>query len=135
MHPNDGRVVSNFIMQALRGDSITIYGDGSQTRSFCYVDDLIDGLVRLMNSDEDCIGPINLGNPNEFTILQLAGKTCEIIWVEPNLDFRDIPTDDPLLQNPTDIGCAMRAFQLPTSALIEKGDAAISCLLMARGTD
>jgi UDP-glucuronate decarboxylase len=100
MHPNDGRVVSNFIMQALRGEPITIYGDGSQTRSFCYVDDLIDGLVRLMNSGDEITGPINLGNPNEFTILQLAEKTSELIGVEPNLEFREIPTDDPLQRQP-----------------------------------
>ena len=100
MHPNDGRVVSNFIMQALRGDAITIYGDGSQTRSFCYVDDLVDGLIRLMNSEDDCIGPVNLGNPNEFTILQLAEKTCEIIGTEPKLEFKPIPTDDPMQRQP-----------------------------------
>jgi UDP-glucuronate decarboxylase len=100
MHPNDGRVVSNFIMQALRGEPITVYGDGSQTRSFCYVDDLVDGLVRLMNSGDEITGPINLGNPNEFTILQLAEKTSELIGVEPNLEFREIPTDDPLQRQP-----------------------------------
>ena len=120
MHPNDGRVVSNFIMQALRGDAITIYGDGSQTRSFCYVDDLIDGLVRLMNSAEDCIGPINLGNPNEFTILQLAEKTCEIIGVEPNLDFRDIPTDDPLQRQP-DISLAKECLGWEPQTQLQEG--------------
>ena len=100
MLPDDGRVVSNFIVQALSGKDITIYGDGSQTRSFCYVDDLVEGLVRLMNSGPDFTGPVNLGNPNEFTILQLAEKTCEIIGIEPNLEFKPIPTDDPMQRQP-----------------------------------
>jgi UDP-glucuronate decarboxylase len=91
----DGRVVSNFIVQALKGEPITIYGDGSQTRSFCYVDDLVDGLVRLMNSDDDFIGPVNLGNPGEFTILELAKKVLEKVGGSSELIFEPLPQDDP----------------------------------------
>ena len=79
MHPNDGRVVSNFIMQALKNEDLTIYGDGSQSRSFQYVDDLVEGAIRMMNSPKDFIGPVNIGNPNEFTILELAQKVIELI--------------------------------------------------------
>ena len=100
MHPNDGRVVSNFIMQALRGEPITLYGDGSQTRSFCYVKDLVDGLIRLMNSDDGVTGPINLGNPNEFTIRQLAELIIEITGSDSTLEYKPLPTDDPLQRQP-----------------------------------
>jgi len=100
MHPNDGRVVSNFIMQALRGEDITIYGDGSQTRSFCYVDDLIEGWVRLMNSPDDFIGPVNLGNPNEFTIRQLAEKVIEMTGAKSELICEPLPSDDPKQRQP-----------------------------------
>ena len=100
MHPNDGRVVSNFIMQALRDQPITIYGEGTQTRSFCYVEDLVDGLVRLMNTPEDVTGPINLGNPGEFTILELAKLVIELTGSKSTLDFRPLPTDDPLQRKP-----------------------------------
>jgi UDP-glucuronate decarboxylase len=100
MHPNDGRVVSNFIMQALRGDPITIFGDGSQTRSFCYVDDLIDGFIRLMNTADDITGPINLGNPNEFTVRELAEKVIALTNSKSVLVSRPLPSDDPLQRQP-----------------------------------
>ena len=100
MHPNDGRVVSNFIVQALNGEPITIYGDGSQTRAFCYVDDLVDGFVKLMNSPADLIGPINLGNPGEFTIRELAELTVEMTGSKSKLVFRPLPTDDPRQRQP-----------------------------------
>jgi UDP-glucuronate decarboxylase len=100
MHPNDGRVVSNFIMQALRGEPITIYGDGSQTRSFCYVDDLVEGLVRLMNTGDEVTGPINIGNPDEFTIRELAEKVIELSKSRSKLEFRPLPTDDPKQRQP-----------------------------------
>src|SRR5262245_27518392 len=95
MHPNDGRVVSNFIVQALKGEDITIYGDGSQTRSFCYVDDLINGFVRLMNSSDDVTGPINLGNPGEFTILDLAKNVIEMTGTRSRIVHMPLPQDDP----------------------------------------
>ncbi len=100
MHPNDGRVVSNFIMQALRNRPITLYGDGSQTRSFCYVDDLVDGFIKLMNSPDSITGPINLGNPGEFTIKELALKVKEITGSKSELDFRPLPQDDPKQRKP-----------------------------------
>ena len=100
MHPNDGRVVSNFIMQALQGHSITIFGDGSQTRSFCYVDDLIEGFIRLMNSPDDVTGPINLGNPGEFTILQLAEKVIELTGSKSEIIRKPLPSDDPKQRQP-----------------------------------
>lgn len=100
MNPSDGRVVSNFIVQALRGEDITIYGDGSQTRSFCYVDDLIEGMVRLMASPADFTGPCNLGNPGEFTIRQLAEKVIEYTGSNSKLVYRPLPSDDPLQRKP-----------------------------------
>jgi UDP-glucuronate decarboxylase len=100
MHPNDGRVVSNFIMQALRNEPITLYGDGSQTRSFCYVDDLVDGLMRLMNTADDITGPINLGNPDEFTIRQLAERVVALTGSRSRIEFRDLPADDPKQRQP-----------------------------------
>lgn len=99
MNPNDGRVVSNFIVQALRGQDITIYGDGTQTRSFCYVDDLIDGMIRMMNC-EDFIGPVNIGNPGEFTMLELAQKIIDIIGSKSKLVFEPLPSDDPAQRQP-----------------------------------
>lgn len=105
MHPNDGRVVSNFIMQALKGEDITVFGDGSQTRSFCYVDDLIEGLISLMNSPEDFTGPVNLGNPMEFTIFELAKKVIEITDSASKVVFKPLPSDDPKQRQP-DIGLA-----------------------------
>lgn len=100
MHPNDGRVVSNFIVQALRGDDITVYGDGTQTRSFCYVDDLIEGMVRFMNTSNDIIGPLNIGNPAEFTILQLAKLVVELTGSKSKIIFRPLPQDDPMQRQP-----------------------------------
>ncbi|TVQ90847.1 MAG: SDR family oxidoreductase [Chromatiaceae bacterium] len=100
MHPNDGRVVSNFIMQALQNQPITIYGDGSQSRSFCYVDDLIDGFVRLMDSPDDISGPINLGNPGEFTIRALAERVIDLTGSASRLDFKGLPPDDPSQRQP-----------------------------------
>ncbi|MFC3683702.1 UDP-glucuronic acid decarboxylase family protein [Hydrogenophaga luteola] len=100
MHPNDGRVVSNFIVQALRGEDITIYGDGSQTRSFCYVDDLIEGFVRLMASPDGVTGPINLGNPNEFTIRQLAEAVLAKVGGKSKLVCKPLPSDDPKQRQP-----------------------------------
>lgn len=100
MHPNDGRVVSNFIVQALRGEDITIYGEGQQTRSFCYVDDLIEGFVRLMGTPDDVTGPINLGNPGEFTMLQLAERVLALTGSSSKLVFRPLPQDDPKQRQP-----------------------------------
>jgi len=100
MHPNDGRVVSNFIVQALRGDPITIYGDGKQTRSFCFVSDLVDGLRRLMDSPEDLTGPINLGNPGEFTMIELAEAVIRLTGSPSRMVFRPAPVDDPRQRQP-----------------------------------
>ncbi|MCA3417473.1 MAG: SDR family oxidoreductase [Roseomonas sp.] len=100
MHPNDGRVVSNFIVQALRGDPITIYGDGKQTRSFCFVSDLVEGLRRLMDSPEDTTGPINLGNPGEFTMIELAEAVIRLTGSASNMVFRPAPVDDPRQRQP-----------------------------------
>jgi UDP-glucuronate decarboxylase len=100
MHPNDGRVVSNFIAQALRGDDITIYGDGSQTRSFCYADDLIEGFVRMMVSDKNVTGPINMGNPGEFTMVELAQAILKQVGGQSQLVFKPLPQDDPKQRRP-----------------------------------
>lgn len=100
MHPDDGRVVSNFIVQALRGGDITLYGDGLQTRSFCYVDDLVDGLLRLMNSPKEITGPINIGNPGEFTIRALAEMVLDLVGSKSKLAFRPLPQDDPRQRKP-----------------------------------
>jgi UDP-glucuronate decarboxylase len=100
MHPQDGRVVSNFIMQALRGEEITIYGNGSQTRSFCYVDDLIDGMIRMMDTEKGFTGPLNLGNAQEFTILQLAQEVLQLTGSRSKLSFKPLPQDDPTQRQP-----------------------------------
>jgi UDP-glucuronate decarboxylase len=100
MHPNDGRVISNFVMQALRGEAITIYGDGKQTRSFCYVSDLVDGLVRLMSAGRDVVGPINLGNPNEITMLELASTIVRLTQSASKIVFKVLPADDPRQRRP-----------------------------------
>ncbi len=100
MHPNDGRVVSNFIMQALRGDPITLYGDGQQSRSFCYVDDLVDGFIRLMNSEPGFPGPVNLGNPHEFTMKQLADQVIGLTGSKSSLVHMELPADDPRQRQP-----------------------------------
>jgi UDP-glucuronate decarboxylase len=119
MHPADGRVVSNFIMQALRGEPITVYGEGGQTRSFCYVDDLVDGLIRLMETPADVTGPINLGNPAEFTIRRLAETVLEMTGSRSEMVFRPLPEDDPRQRQP-DIGLATRVLGwTPTTPLAE----------------
>lgn len=100
MHPQDGRVVSNFIVQALKGDDITIYGDGSQTRSFCYVDNLVDGIIKTMNQDKDFLGPVNLGNPNEFTIKQLAENVIDLTGTKSQIKYLPLPSDDPKQRQP-----------------------------------
>ena len=100
MHPHDGRVVSNFIVQALLGEPLTVYGEGGQTRSFCYVSDLVDGLIRLMNTADDFSGPVNLGNPGEFTILELARKVIAVTGSTSTIDFRPLPADDPTQRQP-----------------------------------
>jgi UDP-glucuronate decarboxylase len=100
MHPNDGRVVSNFIVQALKGEDITIYGDGSQSRSFCYVDDMIEGFVRMMDSEKGFTGPVNMGNPNEFTMLELAENVLRLTDSKSKLTFKPLPTDDPRQRQP-----------------------------------
>ena len=109
MHPNDGRVVSNFIVQALRGEDITIYGDGAQTRSFCYVDDLIEAFIRVMATPENFTGPVNIGNPEEFTILELAEKILKIIGGKSKIIFKTLPQDDPKQRQP-DISLAREAL-------------------------
>jgi len=100
MHPNDGRVVSNFIIQALKNQDITVYGEGTQTRSFCFVEDLIDGLIRMMNAPDDFNGPVNIGNPNEFSILELADKVIELIGSTSKIVYLPLPEDDPLQRKP-----------------------------------
>jgi UDP-glucuronate decarboxylase len=120
MHPEDGRVVSNFIMQALTGQPITIYGDGAQTRSFCYVDDLIEGMIRLMNSPDEVTGPINIGNPGEFTIRQLAEKIVEMIGADAELVFKDLPVNDPMQRKP-DINKAVSLLDWRPTIALEDG--------------
>lgn len=120
MHPNDGRVVSNFIVQALLGKDITIYGDGSQTRSFCYVDDLIDGLIRLMNSDAAVTGPINIGNPSEFTIRELAETVVSLTGTRSKIVYRPLPSDDPRQRRP-DITKAKAVLDWSPSVALQAG--------------
>ena len=120
MHLNDGRVVSNFIVQALRGKPITIFGDGNQTRSFCYVDDLIEGLVRLMNTNDDVTGPINLGKPGEFTILELAEKVVELSDSKSEVVFKKLPADDPRQRRP-DITQARKILEWEPEVELEEG--------------
>lgn len=120
MHPNDGRVVSNFIMQALKGSDITLYGDGSQTRSFCYVDDLIEGFVLLMNSADGFSGPVNLGNPTEFTIRQLAEKVIEMTNAPSRIVTKPLPQDDPVRRKP-DIALARKRLGWSPEVKLEEG--------------
>ena len=120
MHPNDGRVVSNFIVQALKGKPITIYGDGYQSRSFCYVDDLIEGLISLMNTPEEVTGPINLGNPGEFTILELAEKVIELTNSKSEIRFESLPEDDPRQRQP-DIALAREILNWEPKVQLEQG--------------
>ena len=120
MHPDDGRVVSNFIVQALRGDNLTVYGDGLQTRSFCYVDDLIDGMIRLMNSPDEVTGPINVGNPFEFTMLQLAETVLRLTGSSSRIEHRPIPQDDPKQRQP-DITRARTLLEWEPKVQLEDG--------------
>lgn len=120
MHHADGRVVSNFIVQALRGEPITIYGDGSQTRSFCYVDDLIEGFIKLMESDASVTGPVNLGNPGEFTMLELAEKVVKMTGSSSQIVFQELPQDDPKQRRP-DISLAKERLGWEPSVVIDQG--------------
>jgi len=120
MHMNDGRVVSNFVIQALKGQPITIYGDGSQTRSFCYVDDLVEALVRLMATEHRVTGPMNVGNPREFTILQLAEKVIEMTGSKSRIKRMPLPSDDPRQRKP-DIALAKKALKWQPRTTLEKG--------------
>ncbi|MEI7990342.1 MAG: UDP-glucuronic acid decarboxylase family protein [Chloroflexota bacterium] len=120
MHPNDGRVVSNFIMQALQGEDITVYGDGSQTRSFCYVDDLLEGMIRMMNTPQEFIGPVNVGNPNEFTILELAQEVIALTNSKSKIIYQPLPSDDPLQRKP-DISLAQKELGWEPKVQLKEG--------------
>ncbi len=120
MQPQDGRVVSNFIVQALRGEPITVYGSGSQTRSFCFVDDLIEGLLRLMAAPDEVTGPINLGNPHEVSVLELAEKVIAMTGSRSRIEFRPLPADDPRQRQP-DIGAAKRLLDWQPKVPLEEG--------------
>lgn len=120
MHPHDGRVVSNFIIQAIQNQNITIYGDGSQTRSFCYVDDLIDGLIKLMNSDDDFTGPVNLGSPDEITMLELARRVIKLTASKSQIVYQPLPEDDPHQRQP-DISLAKEKLGWEPKAKLENG--------------
>ncbi len=120
MHPDDGRVVSNFIVQALKGEALTLYGDGSQTRSFCYVDDLIEGFLRLMDAPDDVTGPMNLGNPGEFTIRELAETVIELVGSDSGMEIRPLPEDDPMQRCP-DIGLAKKKLGWEPKIQLEEG--------------
>jgi len=120
MHPQDGRVVSNFIVQALKGEDITIYGDGKQTRSFCFVDDLIDGMIKLMDTPPDFTGPVNIGNPTEFTMIELAGLVLKLTGSNSKLVFMPLPQDDPKQRMP-DITLAKAALNWSPSVSIDHG--------------
>ncbi len=120
MHPNDGRVVSNFIVQALKNESITIYGDGSQTRSFCYVDDLIEAFIRLMGTPDELTGPVNIGNPGEFTIKELAEKIIDMTGSRSKLAFEALPSDDPNQRRP-DISLAQQAIGWEPKVQLDAG--------------
>ena len=120
MHPNDGRVVSNFIVQALKNRDITVFGDGTQTRSFCYVDDLIEGMIRMMNGPDDFTGPVNLGNPDEFTILELAKKIIKITGSKSKIVFKPLPQDDPMQRRP-DISLAREKLKWQPTVKLDQG--------------
>jgi UDP-glucuronate decarboxylase len=120
MHPSDGRVLSNFIVQALQNKDLTVYGDGNQTRSFCYVDDLVDGLVRLMSSKDDIVGPLNLGNPSEFTIRQLAEAVIDLTGSRSKVVHRPLPLDDPKQRRP-DIGRAQELLDWRPTIQLREG--------------
>lgn len=120
MHPNDGRVVSNFIVQALKGNDITIYGDGLQTRSFCYVDDLIEGMIRMMRSPDDLIGPVNVGNPGEYSMIELAENVLKLVGGKSKLVFLPLPQDDPKQRKP-DISVAASKLNWKPTVNLEDG--------------
>lgn len=120
MHPNDGRVVSNFIVQALQNQDITVYGEGNQTRSFQYVDDLVEGMIRLMNSRDGFIGPVNIGNPGEFTILELAKKVIELTGSKSKIVYKPLPSDDPMQRQP-DISLAKKELDWEPKVNLEEG--------------
>jgi UDP-glucuronate decarboxylase len=120
MHPNDGRVVSNFIIQALQNKDITVYGDGQQTRSFCYYSDLIDGMIRMMDCRDDFVGPVNIGNPHEFTILELANKTIELTGSKSKIIYKPLPQDDPLQRQPV-IELARKELNWAPTIYLEEG--------------
>jgi UDP-glucuronate decarboxylase len=120
MHPNDGRVVSNFIVQAIRGDDISIFGDGQQTRSFCYVDDLVEAMIRMMGTASDFPGPVNIGNPGEFTMLELAEMVIKLTTSRSKLVYRSLPSDDPKQRQP-DIGLARQALGWEPKVSLEDG--------------
>ncbi|GAB5563747.1 MAG: SDR family oxidoreductase [Winogradskyella sp.] len=120
MHPNDGRVVSNFIVQALQNHDITVYGKGDQTRSFQYVDDLVDGMIKTMNTDDSFTGPVNIGNPGEFTILELAEKVIELTGSKSKIVYQPLPSDDPLMRKP-DISLAKKALDWEPTIKLEDG--------------
>ncbi|HUV49622.1 MAG TPA: UDP-glucuronic acid decarboxylase family protein [Anaerolineae bacterium] len=120
MHPNDGRVVSNFIVQALKNRDITVFGDGTQTRSFCYVDDLIEGMIRMMSGPDDFTGPVNLGNPDEFTILELAQKIIKITGSKSKIVFKPLPQDDPMQRKP-DISLAKKKLKWQPVVKLDEG--------------
>jgi UDP-glucuronate decarboxylase len=120
MHPNDGRVVSNFIIQAIKGEDITVYGDGTQTRSFCYVDDLVEAMIRAMNTPDDVTGPINIGNPGEFTMLQLAELVLKLTGSKSKLVFKPLPSDDPRQRQP-DISLAKQVLGWSPTTELEQG--------------
>jgi UDP-glucuronate decarboxylase len=120
MHPSDGRVVSNFIMQALRGEDVTVYGDGTQTRSFCYVDDLVEAIVRAMNTPDEFTGPINIGNPKEFTMLELAQLVLDLTGSKSKLVFKPLPSDDPRQRQP-DISLAREVLGWSPTTELEQG--------------
>ena len=120
MHPNDGRVVSNFIVQALKGEDITIYGDGSQTRSFCYVDDLLEAMVRAMNTNDDFTGPVNIGNSGEFSMLELANSVLRLTRSQSKISFEPLPADDPRQRQP-DISLAKKTLNWEPVVALEEG--------------
>ena len=120
MHPNDGRVVSNFIMQALRGDNITLYGDGQQTRSFCYVDDLLDAMLRMMDTPDDFPGPVNIGNPQEFTMVELANEVLKLTGSTSKICHLPIPSDDPRQRRP-DLTLAKKMLQWEPTIALQQG--------------
>ena len=120
MHPNDGRVVSNFILQALRNENITVYGDGKQSRSFCYVEDMIDGMIRMMNTDDEFTGPVNLGNPHEYSIIELAQQIIKLTNATSDIVYKPLPDDDPMQRKPS-IKLAKKQLGWQPTMMLEEG--------------